>query len=168
MTPQEAAEVLETSGGAYASLLKSLPAAAATWRPAPSEWCVNEVVGHVVEAERRGFAGRIRIILGEDEPIFETWDQPAVAAARHDCEKPPSALLAELEPLRRDSLALLRSLKAEQLERGGMHPSVGRLTVNDLLHEWIHHEANHLRQAYANLQAYVWPDMGNAQRFSKP
>ena len=30
-----------------------------------------------------------------------------------------------------------------------MHPTVGRLTVN------------HLHQAYANVQAYVWPDMGN-------
>lgn len=168
MTPDEVAEVLATSGGAFAALLRSIPAGAATWRPAPSEWCVNEVVGHIVEAEGRGFAGRIQLILREDEPALETWDQPAVAAARQDCEKTPAEMIAEFEPLRRVSVQLVRSLTSTQLERGGVHPKVGRLTINDLLHEWIHHDGNHLRQAYANMQAYVWPEMGNAQRFSKP
>lgn len=168
MTPAEVADVLEVSGQAYASLLRSLPSEVATWKPEPGEWCVNECVGHIVEAERRGFAGRIRVILGEDEPRLQPWDQPAVAAARHDCEKPPARLLAEFEPLRQESLELVRSLQGKQLERGGTHPTVGRLTVNDLLHEWVHHDGNHLRQAYANVQAYVWPSMGNARRFSKP
>ena len=33
------------------------------WRPEPGEWSANECVGHLIEAERRGFAGRIRTIL---------------------------------------------------------------------------------------------------------
>ena len=37
--------------------------AAAGWRPAPGEWSANECVGHLIEAERRGFAGRIRRIV---------------------------------------------------------------------------------------------------------
>ncbi len=168
MTPAEVADVLRSSGHALAGLLESLPPDVASWKPAPGEWCVNECVGHIVEAERRGFAGRIRVILDEDEPALQPWDQPSVAAARHDCAKSPRALLAEFEPLRQESLELVRSLKSDQLDRGGMHPTVGRLTVLDLLHEWVHHDGNHLRQAYANVQAYVWPDMGNTQRFSKP
>ena len=47
-------------------------------------------------------------------------------------------------------------------------PDVGRLTVDDLLHEWVHHDGNHLRQALGNVQAYVWPNMGNARRFTRP
>jgi hypothetical protein len=168
VTPAEVAAVLEVSGNAYSDLLKALPEEVATWKPAPDEWCVNECVGHIVEAERRGFAGRIRSILDEEEPTFQTWDQPAIAAARRDCAKAPGELLAEFEPLRRASVDLVRSLDDGQLDRGGIHPTVGRLTIRDLLHEWIHHEGNHLRQGYANVQAYVWPDMGNAQRFSKP
>jgi len=34
------------------------------------------------------------------------------------------------------------------------------------IHEWVHHDANHLRQAYANIEAYVWPQMGNTRNFS--
>ena len=127
---------------------------------------MNAVVGHIIEAEKRGFAGRIRTILESDEPPLQGWDQPKVAADRNDCERMPSEILAELEPLRRESVALIRSLKPKQLSRGGIHPQVARLTVHDLLHEWVHHDGNHLRQAYANVQAYVWPDMGNARKFS--
>jgi hypothetical protein len=43
---------------------------------------------------------------------------------------------------------------------------VGRLTVRDLLYEWVHHDRNHLRQILANVQAFAWPHMGNARRFS--
>jgi hypothetical protein len=166
VTPGEIAGILETSGQAFASLLRTLPPEVASWQPAPTEWCVNEVVGHIIEAEKRGFAGRIRIMLREDEPRLQTWDQPGVARSRRDCERRPGELLKEFEPVRHESLELVRALKSEQLERGGIHPSVARLTVKDLLHEWVHHDGNHLRQAYANVQAYVWPDMGNAQRFS--
>ncbi len=166
MTPSDAADVLEVLGAGYAGLLRSVPADVATWRPADGEWCINECVGHVIEAEKRGFAGRIRIILNEDRPGLQTWDQPGVARSRGDCEKTPQQLLEEFEPVRRESLALVRSLRDDQLGREGIHPKVGPLTVNDLIHEWIHHDGNHLRQAYANLQAFVWPDMGNAQKFS--
>ena len=65
--------------------------AAAGWRPAPGEWSANECVGHLIEAERRGFAGRIRRIVDAAKgdqphlpPDLEAWDPPAVAAARRD------------------------------------------------------------------------------------
>ena len=165
MTPSEVADVLEYSGGAYAGALRSISPAVASWRPAEGEWCVNECIGHVIEAEKLAFAGRIRTILDADDPNLQRWDQASVAESRHDCDRSPQDLLAEFEPMRRDSLELIRSLQPEDLTRAGTHPKVGRLTVGDLLHEWVHHDGNHLRQALANVQAYVFSNMGNAQRF---
>jgi hypothetical protein len=136
------------------------------WRPAPGEWCANEVVGHLIEAEQRGFAGRIRTILAEDRPKLVPWDQPAVAAARGDCEKSGPALAAEFRTLRTASLELVKGLRPADLDRAGLHPEVGELRVRDLLGEWVHHDRNHIRQLLANTQARVWPQMGNAQRFS--
>jgi hypothetical protein len=166
VSPTEVADILETSGDAVGRLMTSVPPWVASWRPAPNQWCVNECVGHLIEAERRGFAGRIRIILDGDEPSLEAWDAAEVARERGDCERSPQELLGEFNVLRKDSLGLVRSLKPEQLKRGGIHPKVARLTVDELLHEWVHHDGNHLRQAYANVQAYVWPRMGNTQEFS--
>jgi hypothetical protein len=45
---------------------------------------------------------------------------------------------------------------------------VGDVIVRDLLHEWVHHDRDHLAQLSALTQRLVWPGMGNARRFSVP
>src|SRR5918993_649401 len=168
LAPHQAAALLGTMPTSLRALIDALPAELLVWRPGPEEWCVLDVVGHLIETEERGFGGRIQTILGEVRPQFTTWDPSAIARARRDAERDPVELLAELTRRRTAGIALVERLTAEDLGRGGDHPEVGFLTVNDLLHEWIHHDANHLRQVLANVQSYTWAQMGNAQRFSAP
>ena len=140
------------------------------WRPEPGEWSANECVGHLLEAERRGFAGRIRQILAVDPAgapaTLVTWDPPAVAEARRDHLRPGAELADEFATLRAESVVLVRELRPEELARSGLHPEVGVLRIDELLGEWVHHDRNHIRQLLAVTQARVWPQMGNAQRFS--
>jgi hypothetical protein len=138
----------------------------ARWHPAPGEWCVNEVVGHLIEAERRGFNGRIKRCLDEDNPRIEPWDQIAVAKERNDCERMTQSLWMEFMGLRADSVKLVESLRPADLDRSCVHGKVGVLRVRDLMHEWVHHDRNHTRQLLANVQARVWPHMGNSQKFA--
>ncbi len=91
MTPSEVAELLDSSGHAFAATLDAVTPELASWRPAPDEWSVNEVVGHVIEAEKNGFAGRIKIILGADEPDLPTWDRDRIIKDRDDCARDPSS-----------------------------------------------------------------------------
>src|SRR5581483_944542 len=107
----------------------ALPAAAASWHPAPGEWCVKETLGHMIETERRGFAGRIRIILEGDEPVLVGWDPAAVARERGDCARDLSALLDEFSRQRQESASLVAGLSEADLQRGGQHPDVGYLRV---------------------------------------
>lgn len=165
-TPAEAASLLGVGRLMIDVEVAALPEPVLTWRPAPDEWCVLEVIGHLIEAEERGFAGRIRTILSEARPQFTGWDPDAVAQERRDWERAPAELLQDFSNHRAESIALVETLTAADLKRGGDHPEVGWLTTNDLLHEWIYHDLNHLRQILANVQAYTWPQMGNAQRFS--
>ena len=168
LTPREAAGLLRATLATLRAESSALPAAALEWHPAAGEWCAKEVLGHLIEAERRGFAGRIRTILANENPKLEAWDQDAVARARRDCERDWRELLSEFSALREESAGLVAGLGAQDLGRGGHHPKVGALRVGELLHEWVHHDRNHLRQILANFQEYVWPHMGNAQRFSLP
>jgi len=142
------------------------------WRPEPGEWSANECVGHLIEAERRGFAGRIRAILAGDHPDLppdlERWDPPTVAAARRDHERDGRTLAAEFAAMRDDGIALVRSLGPEDVSRVGRHPDVGDLRVDEVLSEWVHHDRNHIRQLLAVTQARVWGQMGNARTFSLP
>jgi hypothetical protein len=66
---------------------------------------------------------------------------------------------------RHDYITLVRSLKAADLPKSGVHPKVGELRVIDLLQEWVHHDRNHTRQLLNVQQERVYPHMGNSQKF---
>jgi hypothetical protein len=166
LSPDQSAALLEAALRTVLAEAGALGAEAMRWHPAEGEWCANEVVGHLLEAERRGFAGRIRRIIERPGGRLETWDQEQVARERRDCERDSVALLREFQAAREKSVRLVRGLRPEQLELAGEHVDVGTLRVIDLLHEWPHHDRAHVRQTMGNVQASLWPHMGNAQRFS--
>ena len=168
LAPSAAAALLRSAAAMIHAEMGALAPAALEFHPAAGEWCAKEVLGHLIECEWRGFSGRIRIILGGDTPALEGWDQDAVARARQDCRRDWAALYEEFLRLRNASVDQVSGLSPADLRRGGTHPKVGLLRVSDLLHEWVHHDRNHIRQVLANVQAYAWPHMGNAQRFSLP
>ena len=167
------ADLLASSAAIVVAELRALGADGG-WRPEPGEWSANECVGHLIEAERRGFAGRIRTILAGGPggsvpaipPDLEAWDPPAVATARQDHLRDAAELADEFATLRADGIALVRGLDPADFARQGMHPEVGLLRVDELLGEWVHHDRNHIRQLLAVTQARVWGQMGNARRFS--
>ena len=167
LSPAEIAPLLDAAMTTLRAELGSLPERVLSAHPARGEWCAKEIIGHLIEAERRGFAGRIRTILVETNPTLESWDPDEVARARRDCVRPVAELLAELAEIRPQSAALVRGLHDADLARAALHPKVGRITVNDILQEWVHHDRNHIKQALAGVQAYVWPAMGNTQKFSR-
>ena len=169
LPPSAVAALLHSAAAVIHAELSALPAPALGFHPAEGEWCAKEVLGHLIECEKRGFSGRIHVIMQtEASPQLEGWDQDAVARARKDCERDWPALYHEFLQLRSVSVTQVAGLSPADLARGGRHPKVGFLTVADLLHEWVHHDRNHIRQMLANVQAFAWPNMGNARRFSEP
>src|SRR5215213_760527 len=102
LAPDEVAALLRAMGENVQNELRALPGALLRWHPGPDEWCVLETLGHLIEAERRGFAGRIRQLLERDGVPFQSWDPAEVARTRRDCARDPAELLAELAQLRRE------------------------------------------------------------------
>ena len=158
------AALLRAQGETIADEMTAVPPEVCGWRPVEGEWSMNETLGHIVEAERRGFNGRIRKILAFDNPELPGWQHTEVARERRDHERNPIEVLLEFETLRADSVGLVESLRPEQLQRRGKHERVGEISVNDLLHEWMHHDRNHVKQMMSVVQAYVWPQMGNCRQ----
>ena len=163
LTTDQVAEYLEATCALIESELTALGDDSG-WHFDPKEWCANQVVGHLVEAEKRGFAGRIREILAGREKT-SAWDQDAVAIGRNDCARMGQSLWMEFMGVRNDSINLVRSLKPGDLGRAIEHPMAGQLRVRDLLHEWVHHDRNHTRQLLQIGQERAWPYMGNSQKF---
>lgn len=168
LTPVQVAGLLGAARDHIRTELATLGEAGARWRPAPREWSANECLGHIIEADKRGFAGRIGRILERDGVAEEGWDQVGVAAERRDNERSLSAILAEFQAGRDAAIDFVGQLQPDVLGRSAVHERVGVVTVRELLHEWVFHDRNHIRQILANTQARAWPGMGNAQRFSHP
>ena len=169
LSTADIAKLLRASQAEITAEVSALSDELAGWHPAAGEWCVKECLGHLVEAERRGFAGRIRDLL-EREPnsLLVPWDQVAVARARNDCAAAAGALLQEFADERAASVALVELLRPSDLELGGEHPQVGHLTVSEIANEWVHHDRNHFKQLLTNIQDFAWQQMGNARKFSLP
>ena len=163
LTPAQVADLLESTCALIEAEMKALGDDGCSFHFKEGEWCVNECVGHIIEADRRGFGGRIRDIL-TGKPLH-SWDQAQVARDRKDCERMSQSVWMEFMGPRNDYIALVRALKPAELDRSGTHPTVGELRVRDLLQEWVHHDRNHTRQLLQIQQERVYPHMGNSQKF---
>ena len=166
LTTAQIAQLLAVTVPVLQTEVAALPGALTRFQPAPGEWSINEVIGHLIETEERGFAGRISRMLAQDSYVCQPWDPDQVARDRRDNEKSTDSLLAELAELRSESILFVCSLTSEQLTCTALHPVVGPLSVNDLLHEWVFHDRNHRKQILTVVQSWVWPAMGNTQRFT--
>lgn len=162
-TTEQIAALLESTCALIDAEMRALGDDGCRFHHKAGEWCVNECVGHLIEAEKRGFAGRIRDLMA-GKPI-ESWDQAQVARDRRDCERVSQSLWMEFMGLRNSSIALVRSLTDADMDRSGTHPKVGTLRVRDLLQEWVHHDRNHTKQLLTIQQERAYPQMGNAQKF---
>src|SRR5207302_5149642 len=59
--PEQVAALLESAVATIRAEVEALAKPLHVWHPAEGEWSINEIIGHLIEAERRGFAGRINI-----------------------------------------------------------------------------------------------------------
>lgn len=110
-------------------------------------WSAFDIVGHLIAGERNDWMPRARIILerGETRP-FDPFDR--FAQERESRGKSLDQLLDEFARLRRENLAALQAmnLQPEDLARRGMHPSLGPVTLGELLATWTVHDLTHLHQ----------------------
>ena len=106
-----------------------------------------DVVGHLIDGEETDWIPRARIILARGrDPRFEPYDRFRHRARNAD--RSLSSLLAEFARLRAANLELLRSwqLTDAELDLPGAHPSLGRVTLRQLLATWVVHDLGHLAQ----------------------
>jgi hypothetical protein len=150
--------VLSRTPAALDALLRDLPDAWARANEGPGTWSAFDVVGHLLHGERTDWMPRIRRILelGEARP-FDPFDR---LAQQHESEgKSMARLLDEFAAARADNLHHLRALTLQpaDLRRRGRHPSLGPVTLSNLLATWAAHDLTHLHQI-SRVMAYQYRD----------
>ncbi|WP_243061845.1 DinB family protein [Humibacter sp. RRB41] len=112
-------------------------------RPDESTWSPLEYSAHVRDVFRV-FAGRLRLMLDEDDPEFENWDQDATAIAERYAEQNPAEVAFDL---RNAGLALADAFERvpqAALGRTGRRSDGSVFTVETLALYYIHDPLHHL------------------------
>jgi hypothetical protein len=91
-------------------------------------------------------AFRFRVVVAEDEPPIQGYDQDRWAARLRYGTAAPRTILAELVGLRARNLRLLRALSPDELRRVGHHQERGPESVEHILRLNAGHDIVHRRQ----------------------
>lgn len=139
--------LLAHTPSALDALLRDLPDTWTLCREGENTWSPFEVVAHLISGERTDWMPRVKMILQFGEArAFEPFDREG--HLREIQGKTLDQLLDEFARVRSANLAELRALnlKPEDLERRGRHPSLGVVTLSQLLATWPVHDLTHIHQ----------------------
>ncbi|WP_197522765.1 DinB family protein [Occultella aeris] len=111
-------------------------------RPDPGTWSTLEYAAHVRDVFEV-FAGRLDLMLTEDDPLFPNWDQDATAVAGRYGELEPHDVSLELQRRGASLASDFDAVTPEQATRSGLRSNGSVFTVltlaQYLIHDLVHH-----------------------------
>ena len=149
----ETTDLLRRTPDVLRSLLVGLPD---SWGDTPDTeggWRPRDVVGHLITAELDNWIVRTERILEHGTLVpFDSFDRHAFQG--RDDAKSLDELVEWFAELRAESLAKLAELVDDaDLDRRGMHPALGEVTLRELLATWTVHDLDHVSQIFAGMAA---------------
>ena len=139
--------ILRRTPGALRALLAGLPDAWIRATEGAETWSAYDVVGHLLHGDTTDWIPRVRTILehGERQP-FSTFNRAAMFEESRG--NTLEQLLDAFAEVRAQNLTTLDTfdITPEKLAIRGVHPSLGTVTLGNLLSTWVIHDLNHLGQ----------------------
>lgn len=111
-------------------------------RPAQHVWSRLEYACHVRDVHRI-LTDRARLMLDQEDPEFDSWDQDAVAIEEGYAEQDPAEVGTALVERAAEAAAVYSGVEGDQWQRVGHRADGWRVTMESLglvhLHEVVHH-----------------------------
>jgi hypothetical protein len=114
-------------------------------RPAPGEWSVAELVGHLLDSEIVT-AARYRWILAHDRPSLIGYDQDLWVERLRHRDDDPEEMLVLLDALRRANIGLWARTSPDERARVGIHAERGPESFDLLFRLSAGHGSFHMAQ----------------------
>jgi len=143
----EASALLARTPGTLDAWLRGLPEGLLVAHEGGDTWSAIDIVGHLNHGERMDWMPRVRRILEYGDSVaFEPFDR--FAQFRESAGKSLPDLLDEFARLRAANVRELIALHLDDvaLDRPGLHPSLGGVTLRQLLATWVAHDLDHVTQ----------------------
>lgn len=138
--PPHLLALLERFPQLLAAHLAAIPADLLDRNEGPGSWTIREVVAHLADLEAHAWLPRIQFIRkhGPTQPL------PAINREAFRTQKTTNPLEV-FTSHRAQNLANLK-LTESDLDRQGLHPTLGIVTISQLLATWATHDLTHLNQ----------------------
>ena len=154
-------EVLRRTPATLATLLTDISDDWIQAREGPDTFNAFDVVGHLIDGEETDWMPRARIILAKGASVrFEPYDRFRHRA--RNAGRAIDSLLEEFRRLRADNLHELESWRLTPVELAlpGDHPSLGAVTLSQLLAAWVVHDLGHIAQVVRVMAKRYREDVG--------
>src|SRR5262245_20045632 len=149
-------ETLESTPARLKAVVKGLPKKLLRWTPAPGKWSILEIVCHMRDMEEHAYLARYRRILEEEDPALPDIDGDQWALERDYRGQKLAEVVRDWQRLRKESLRLLRKVKAGQWARRGTHETAGSLSMEDFLRrQAVGNDEAHLGQIVATKRRHL-------------
>lgn len=140
-------EILERTPGVLTAMLQGISSEWALTNEGGETWSPYDVIGHLIHGEQTDWLERLDIILSDKaDKTFRPFNR--FAQFEESKGKSLNQLLDEFAALRRKNIAYLRTkeLSEHDLDKKGIHPAFGEVTLTNLVATWAVHDLDHISQ----------------------
>lgn len=109
----------------------------------PGKWSVFENIVHL-QTYQHVFIERVKKMVDEDSPAFSRYVADTDPLFLENCNKLTREIMGDMITTRKEMSTGKLSIKDEYLDRIGVHPAFGIMTIAQWLNFFLLHEAHHL------------------------
>ncbi len=156
-----ALEILERTPAVLTTLLSGLSDGWVMNNEGPETFSPYDVLGHLIHGEKTDWTTRAKMILEfGNTKTFVPWDR--FAQYEESKGKSLQQLLEEFAVVRKENITWFRSLNLTEydLDKKGMHPKLGEVTLRNLLSTWVIHDLTHIAQVTRVMAKQYKEEMG--------
>jgi hypothetical protein len=117
-------------------------------RPNPEKWSAFENIVHLA-AYQPTFIQRAKQILNDEQPSFQAYKAENDPLFYEYLKKDLSEILQDINLNRNLILSQMEGLDAHHLQRWGIHPKFGKMSMSLWTEFFLLHEAHHLFTLFA-------------------
>jgi hypothetical protein len=158
---KQAIEILERTPAVLTALLAGISDDWVMKNEGPETFSPYDVVGHLIHGEKTDWVARAKMILEfGNTKTFERWNR--VAMYEESKDKSLQQLLNEFAAIRKENIIWFTSLELTEndLDKKGMHPVLGDVTLRNLLSTWVVHDLTHIAQITRVMAKQYKDEMG--------
>jgi hypothetical protein len=145
-SPGTIIQLLAANAAVFRSTLTDVPARMIHWKPDSQDWCLLEIVCHLLDEEREDFRARVMSTLADPTQPWTPIDPQGWVGARRYMEQDFFERLEAFLTERAASINWLHHLDDPAWGHAYEHEVLGTCTAKSMLENWLAHDYLHLRQ----------------------